>query len=466
MLNVVSTRRESRSKSGISRRQLLQVGGLGLAGLTLPDLLRLRAQSRETPRRRPKSVIIIGLSGGPSHIDTYDMKPDAPAEFRGEFGTISSTVPGLRICELLPLQAQIANKFSIVRSLSMGFNDHQNQCELATGFPAQVIGGVPLAPDRPAFGSLVSRLGPATETRLPRYVSLIADDPDHRGLENPRYAGPAHAPFVPSGPGLDNLRLGASMNVDRLSRRTDLLRTFDNLRRDLEVRREITSMDAFTERALDLISSDNVRDAFDITREPAHVVARYTGHPSLARTAGAATGGHPWGATKFIQARRLAEAGVPVVTLFMNGWDHHGKVDGEPLGVFEKLRAMLPAWDRYLSALIEDLHQRGLNEDVAVLAWGEFGRSPRIDQRWVGRDHWPQANFALFAGGGMRMGQTIGRTDARAEAIVERRYTPQSVFATLYQLLGIDSAQTVPNGQGRPMYLLDDREPISELLPT
>ena len=421
-------------------------------------------REEQARRRRCRSVIMVYLSGGPSHIDTYDMKPDAPVEFRGEFKPIASKLPGVQFCELMPLQAKIADKLSLVRSLRMGFSDHQNQCEMITGFPAKVVGGKPVwFPNRPAFGSVVSRLGAPPATKLPRYVSLTANDPNHRGQESPAYAGLAHSPFVPSAQELENLQLPRGITLNRLGERKRLLRTFDNLRRDLDARRDMVGMDVYTAQALDMLSSDKVRDAFDISREPDRVVAKY-GDPSLGKRATITTGGYQWGPDRFIQARRLVEAGVPVVTLFLNGWDHHGRIDGETLGVFEKLRGILPALDAYVHGLVTDLHERGLDDEVAVVVWGEFGRSPRIDQKVVGRDHWPSANFALFAGGGLRMGQVIGATDARAEAIKERPLTPQNVFATLYHVLGIDLAQTLPDHQGRPMYLLDDREVITELL--
>jgi hypothetical protein len=463
MLDAVSPGRGPKYCDGLTRRDFLRVGALGAGGLALADLLRLKAQGNPQPVRRCRSVIMVYLSGGPSHIDTYDLKPNAPLEFRGEFSPIATKLPGLQLCELMPLQAKIADRLALVRSLQMGFNDHQNQCEMICGFPAQVVGGKPAAPQRPAFGSVVSRFGAPPATKLPRYVSLTEDDSNHRGQEDPAYVGPAHRPFIPSGPGLENLRLARGIPADRLQERKQLLRTFDDLRRDLDAKRDMLGMDVYTAQALDMISSNGVRDAFDITREPDRVVAKY-GDPAVSRTAVKTSGGYRWGPTKFIQARRLVEAGVPVVTLFLNGWDHHGRIGGEKLGVFEKLRGILPALDAYLYGLVTDLHERGLDQEVAVVVWGEFGRAPRIDQKVVGRDHWPAANFVLFAGGGLRMGQVIGATDAKAATVKDRPFTPQNVMATLYHVLGIDLNQTVPDHQGRPMYLLEDREPIAELV--
>jgi hypothetical protein len=438
------------------------VGALGVDGLALPHLLRLQAEAPAGRERPCRSIIMVMMSGGPSHIDTYDMKPAAPAEFRGEFRPIQTRLSGVPFCEYLPLQAKIADKIALIRSLKMGFNDHQNQCEILSGFPAQVVGGKPAAPNRPVFGSLISRLGPQAESPLPRYISLSAEDPDRLKQQDPSYAGMAHRPFVPSGEGLKNLHLTPGLTLKRLADRKGLLKAFDTLRRDIDAKRDMEGMDAFTAKALELISSDEVRDAFDVSREPDRVRALY-GNKMLDRHAEKTTGGYKWDHEKFILARRLAEAGVPAITIFLSGWDHHGRIEGEKLGIFEKLQGMLPAFDRYLYGLITDLHQRGLDQEVAVLAWGEFGRGPRVDQH-VGRDHWPSANIALLAGGGMRMGQVIGATDAKAEIIKERPLTPQNVFATLYHLLGIDPGQTLPDHQGRPMYLLEDREPITELL--
>jgi uncharacterized protein (DUF1501 family) len=462
MLDVSSPGGGQRFCDGMARRSFLRIGALGVGGLALPQLLRLQAEGTGGPKRRCRALIMVMMSGGASHIDTYDMKPDAPRDYRGEFRPISTRIPGVSFCEHLPLHAGIADKLAVVRSLRMGFNDHQNQCEILSGFPARVIGGKPAAPNRPVFGSIISRLGPASNGQLPRYVSLSEEDPDRFKQQDPAYAGMAHRPFVPAGEGLKDLSLAAGISFDGLRDRKSLLKSFDTLRRDLDAQRDMDGIDAFTAKALEMISSNAVRDAFDVTREPDRVRALY-GSQALDKLAEKTTGGYRWDHKKFILARRLAEAGGPAITIFLSGWDHHGRIEGEKLGVFEKLQGMLPAFDRYLYGLVTDLHERRLDQEVAVLAWGEFGRSPRVDQH-VGRDHWPAANFALLAGGGMRMGQVIGSTDGKAENIKQRPLTPQNVFATVYRLLGIDPAQTLPDHNGRPMYLLEDSEPIAELI--
>jgi hypothetical protein len=425
---------------GLSRRDFLKVGALSVGGLTLADLLRLKAQGATRAGSPNKAIIMVYLNGGPSHIDMYDLKPDAPVEYRGEFKPIKTNVPGMDICELMPLQAKIADKFAIIRNMKFQQEGHTPP-ELFTGF---------LRGDRPSIGSVVSKLrsNAGIRTPMPPYVYL--GDANYVG--RPGFLGKAHEAYIP-GPRAANLGLARDMTPDRLAERKVLLRSFDALRRDLDdARGSLEGMDAFTSQALEMITSNKARDAFDITREPAPVLERYGK------------------GTEFLQARRLVEAGVPVVTLTARNhkpgekcnpdWDHHDYV-------FRCLRAVVPQLDRSLHALITDLHDRGLDRDVAVVVWGEMGRTPRVGtQRGTtgGRDHWPQAGFALMAGGGLQMGQVVGATDARGERPKGRAYTPQNVLATLYHVLGIDPATTLPDHQGRPMYLLDDREKVVELV--
>jgi hypothetical protein len=378
----------------------------------------------------------------------YDLKPQAPAEYRGEFRPIRTNVPGMDICELMPLQARIADKMAIIRNMRALATDTHMPEELLCGFPFGPGFGGPfsLRPGtRPTFGSVVSRLRPGNGTNLPPYVTLDMGRMPHGFVRpaalEPAFLGPAHQPFDPSAPGgLANLQLPNDMTMDRLTERRTLLAGFDTLKRDLEVARgTFAGMDAFTSQALDIVTSSRVRDAFDVGREPERVRGRYGMH------------------TRFLQARRLAEAGVAVVTVLAPGyWDTHANN-------FRSMRQMLPAFDQGISALITDLHDRGLDHDVAVVVWGEYGRTPRINAN-AGRDHWPQAMFALVAGGGFRMGQVIGATNARAERPVGESYIPQNLLATLYrEVFGIDPATTLPDHTGRPIYLLDQRETIREL---
>jgi len=445
MLNLWGTRAGA---AGGTRRQFLRAGVLGVGGLTLADLLRQRARGQGgTPG---KAVIMICLPGGPSHLDTYDMKPAAPEEVRGEFRPAATCVPGISFCELMPRQARVADKLAVVRNLRFTQPDHQLH-EVYTGFPT--------AERRPAFGALASRLHGGAAGPLPRYVSLgLADHPRTVALaEVPTYAGGAHAPFAPDANGLRNLR--TDLTPEQLATRQSLRRTFDTLRREVDTRGVLAAQDAFTAQALQMLTAPQVRDAFDLSREPEAIRQRYG--PDV-RLAFDYQFGHTWYGTKFLLARRLVEAGVPVVTLGMGGWDHHGNVSGVRGTIFERSREQLPLYDRSIAALVTDLHERGLDRDVAVVVWGEFGRTPRVNANG-GRDHWPPAGFALLAGGGWRTGQLIGETTAHGERPRGRAYGPQNVLAALYRHLRLDPATTLPDFTGRPRPLLDDATPIAEL---
>jgi hypothetical protein len=447
------------SNSGVSRRQFLQFGGLGLGAMTLADLLRLRALAGEPATAPAKSVIMVCLPGGPSHIDMYDPKPDAPVEYRGEFEPIGTKVPGLNFCELMPLQAQIADKFSVIRG--MKFQGRHDPYELLSGYPSARTGEIRTGEKWPVFGSVVSRLRSDRAGTIPPYVNLndlrvvpATDDP-----EVPRYLGSQHAPFRLSGPGLADLRLPGEVSPARLDERKTLLKGFDRVRRAADVCDGMHALDEFQRRALDMVTSGAVYRALDVDCEDARVRERFQGFTNL------------------LLARRLVEAGVSVVTVALGGaqkapglpvfgvWDTHTRN-------FPSMRALLPEYDRAIFALLTDLYERGLDQQVAVVIWGEFGRTPRIgDEARVlgsryadGRGHWWDAGFTIVAGGGLRMGQVVGETDSLAEQVKGKPYTPQNVLATIYHVLGIDPARTFPDYQGRPIYLLDDREKIRELL--
>ena len=448
MLTVLAPR-IGRLCDGLSRRHFLSVGTLALGGLSLADLLRLEARAAGDDTAPQKSVIFVYLPGGPSHIDLYDMKPDAPVEIRGEFRPIKTTVPGMEISELMPLQARIAGRFSIVRGFqTTGSHDSRM---LTTGFKPGVY--------RPAFGSVVSKLRPGAGGGLPPYVTLVQETNLPFG-QDPAYLGPAHAPFALRGNGVADLTPPKGMSLDRLEDRKGLLRGFDTLRRDLDTR-QFDKMDAFTARALDLVRSSKVRDAFDLAREPEKVKAAYGKSP---------------GTLQFLLARRLVEAGARVVTL-CGGWVNDGSGDS-PSNLsnwdthednFNRLRVQAPHLDRALYALLTDLSQRGLDQDVVVVAAGEMGRSPRIGKSTGasnspnGRDHW-ETGFALMAGGGIANGRVVGETDRYADRAKGKPFTPQHLLATLYDVLGIDPSGTIPDHTGRPQFLLDDRDRIDELL--
>jgi Protein of unknown function (DUF1501) len=439
----------------ISRRNFLQVGALGVGGLMLPDLLRLRAES--TTGTKPRAVIMVCLAGGPSHIDTYDLKPNAPAEYRGEFRPIRTNVPGFDICEEFPLQATIADKLALVRTVQF-VEPMQHELE-------EVYSGFTKAARRPAFGSVISRFHTGTDPRVPRYVCLDYGG-DGTSYESPQYIGSAHRPFVMasnSGGSARNLSLSYGITTQRLQNRKQLAEQLDTLRRDMDQANQFAGIDAFTAQAIDMITSPKARDAFDLSKEPDRVRQRYGSKDDKFAYVGKMLDS-PWPSEQFLLARRLVEAGVSVVTMRAGGWDQHGNVIQASGGtnIWYNLRTALPLLDRSIHTLVTDLHERGLDKDVMVLVWGEFGRTPRISQG--GRDHWPDLGYALFAGGGLKTGLVVGESDSHAARPKNRPLGPQNVLATIYHHFGINPLQTVPDFSGRPQYLLEDGEPISELV--
>jgi hypothetical protein len=411
---------------GITRRGFLKIGALG-AGLTLADVLRARATPGAAASSN-KAAIMIYLPGGPSHMDMYDLKPNAPVEYRGEFRAINTNVPGIQICEHMPLQARMFDKLAVVRSL-VAVDEHSDSL---------VTSGYSEATNRtahhPSFGAVVSRTR-GQRGDVPPFVSL-------RGLsigQEPGFLGVAHRAFTPNGPGIDNLRLAGGVTADRVGQRRNLLNAFDDVRRDLDASGTMRGLDAFTTRAFDMVASGAVRRALDHSREDPRVLDRYRGVPD------------------FLTARRLVEAGVGCVTLAIGGWDTHERN-------FMTLRNQLPLVDRGIASLVQDLCDRGMDRDVSVVMWGEFGRTPRVNGNQGGRDHWSPVMSALVAGGGLRMGQAIGSSSSRGEYPRDRRLTPSNLLATLYRAMGIDAGMTFPNQTGRPVYVLEEREPVSELL--
>jgi hypothetical protein len=441
--------RRHRHCDGISRREFLRVGGLGLGSLTLGNLLRSQAAAR--PAARPKSVIYVVLGGGPSHIDMYDLKPDAPDEYRGPFKPIATRLPGVQICEHMPLQASIMDQMTLLRGIRSVENDH---------FLSEVYTGLPRsAGRRPAFGSVVSRLCDRKGSHLPPYISLDRPSTEEFNFEKPHYAGAAHRPFHPFGEALGNLKLSKDVTLDRLQDRRQLRQTFDNLRRDIDQRGEFDGIDKYQVQALEMITSDQVRDAFDLGKEPDRVVASYGKGKYTHQTAKHLL--YDWDSRPFLMARRLVEAGARVVTLSTSQWDHHSSGSAD---IFFSLQTMLPALDRSLFALVNDLRERGLDKDVMVVVLGEFGRTPKIAYPGPGREHHAEAGCALFIGGGLKMGQVIGETDSRAERSKSGNLNFQNIMATIYQVLGVDMETQLNDFNGRPQYLLDDREPIKELV--
>jgi len=447
---------------GIRRRDFLKIGGLALGGLSLPQLLWAEAQAGVSGSH--KAVIMIFLAGGPPHMDMFDMKPGAPDGIRGEYKPIPTNVPGLDICEHMPRLAGMMDKFVVIRSLVGAGGDHSaGQC--LTGYKdliSKAQGG------RPALGSIVSRLQGPVHPDIPPFVGLSPRTGEVRwgSPGDPGYLGLAHAPFTPfrtepkpnSHPSAKNGSGSAGLSLDekvitpeRLAGRRSLLGQLDELRRTFDHDEAMQGMDSFTQRAFEVLGSRRVFDALDLTKEDPRLRARY-GVGNMRNE----DDGPPCCMDHFLMARRLVEAGARVVTISFGRWDTHGQN-------FRSCRTRIPKLDMALSTLVEDLHLRGLDKDVSVVVWGEFGRTPKINKD-AGRDHWPPVNFALLAGGGMRTGQVIGSTDKQAGYAKDRPVSFQNVFATLYHNLGIDPSAAVTDRSGRPMYLLDEQQPIRELV--
>jgi hypothetical protein len=438
---------------GVSRRSFLRVGGLALGGLSLPQLLRAEVEAGGSARPH-KAVIMVFLSGGPPHLDMVDLKPDAPVEVRGEFKPIRTTVPGVHVCEHLPLLAARMKRLAIIRSL-VGSEGHHDafQCQTGRTHSRQPAGGWP------SLGSTVSKLLGQARSAVPPFVGLapkmITSTWANPG--NPGFLGPTHAPLKPNAEGTAGLTL-KGITLDRLGDRSQLLKSFDGLRREVDAAGELQGADRFTRQALEVLTSSKLAEALDLGREDTRLRDRYgRGSP---KPAGYGDAG-PLLNDYFLAARRLVEAGARVVTLAYGRWDWHGKPHGTN---FENARDHLPMLDLGISALLDDLEQRGLDRDVTVLIWGEFGRTPRINPQG-GRDHWPSVACALLTGGGLRTGQVIGSTDRLAERAKDRPVTFQEVFATLYKNLGINPrTATVTDLTGRPQYLVDGAEAIRELI--
>lgn len=433
---------------GVSRRAFLRIGGLAVGGLALPQVL--RAEDQAGKRSSHKSVIMVFLPGGPSHLDLFDLKPDAPVEIRGEFRPAATKLPGISICEHLPRLAAMMDKFAIIRSVVGGPDDHA--CHMClTGYSR--LGPQPIG-NWPNFGAVASKLLGPVDPAVPPFVGLSPrmihppyNDP------GPGFLGAAHAAFTPHEQGLADLTIDAGRR-HRLQARSDLLTRFDNLRREIDGSGMMKAMDSYQRQGLEILASSKLREALDLSRENSASRELYgMGTPDLIEGFNAA----PRLTEHFLMARRAVEAGARCVTVAFGAWDWHEKNFGGLLG-------QMPHLDRGLSALITDLHQRGLDKDVAVVVWGEFGRSPRINQA-AGRDHWPAISCALLSGGGLRTGQVIGSTTRLGDAAQDRPVHFLEVLATLYRHLGIDTKRaTLSDLSGRPRYLVEHHQPIGELV--
>jgi hypothetical protein len=446
----------------LPRRAFVRSGLAGLCTLGLADLLRVEASAAEAARRegagspRGKSIIVLWLWGGPSHMDTFDMKPEAPTEYRGEFKPVKTNVPGIEICEHLPLLAKMADRFSLIRSCHHDSPGHVNSTHtMLTGYPGETVETAPYRPRYPDVWAVTNRVKGDWSRGVPPYVSL----------GGPRYNGAAYL-----GEGLDPLVVAGDpsaadfkvrdITVDaaqgaRIARRAGMLQRFDTLRRAIDTSPDLESVEAFQQRALSVLTSSAAAKAFDLRAEDAKVRDRYGRH---------AIGG------RCLLARRLVEAGARVVTIDFPcvpgqkafSWDDHASV----WNIFEQMKIRLPVLDQVVTALIQDLHERGLQDDVLLLVMGEMSHTPKLSnyQGQPGREHWGQAMSILLSGGGMRMAQVVGQTNVRGEEPAERPVTPNDLLATFYRYLGIPLDTQFTDRTGRPMPLLPHGEAIRELI--
>jgi uncharacterized protein (DUF1501 family) len=443
------------------RREFLRVGTLALGGLGLADLLQARAAAKAAGS--DTSVILFWMWGGPSQLETYDCKPDAPSEYRGPLRPIKTTVPGLDVCEVFPLQAKLGHRMSLIRSLHHTMASHNDgSIELLTGkTPLKEDVTSTAKSDHPDFGMVTSRQRGSSVSGVPRYVGI----PRVPFMVQPTYLGMTHSGFAAGNPSLPdyrppNLTLDAGIGGNRLEDRRGLVAQLDRYRRGYDLHGAVEATDQFRQQAFQLLTSTAVADAFALDQEKPDTRDRY--------------GRHLWGQSCLL-ARRLAEAGASVITIdalspvptnpiYFSWDDHSNPATGWNLEGAMRWRA--PFMDQGLSALIEDIYARGLERKILVVAVGEFGRTPRLasPQGVLGRDHWPSAQSAMISGGGLRMGQVIGATTSKAEYPVERPLKPQDLLATIYRHLGIDYRATLDDFTGRPVHILSEGEPIRELI--
>ncbi len=447
----------------VRRREFLRAGTLALGGITLSDVLAQRAAATES--NADTSVILFWMWGGPSQLETYDMKPDAPSEYRGPLHPIRTNVPGMDICEYMPLQAQMADKFSIIRSLHHEMSAHNDgSIEVLTGkTPSKPDPTSQAHSEHPDFGMIASRVRGPRADGLPQYVGVQRSP----FMTMPAYLGVSQKAFDTGDPSVDkfappNLTLEAGMEGRRFDDRKSLITQFDRFRKGLDQAGSLDAIDEFRASAFNILTSTSVANAFDLTQETDERRDRY--------------GRHRWGQSCLL-ARRLAEAGVAVINVDATApnnttkhfsWDDHASA----FHLDYAQRERLPQMDQALTALVSDLYDRGLNERVLVIACGEFGRTPRVthaptnfsNQIGLGRDHWPGAFSAFIAGGGLRMGQVIGQTNSKAEYPLHNPVTPQDLLATVYRHLHIDPQQTLTDFTGRPVHILSSGKPIAGLV--
>jgi Protein of unknown function (DUF1501) len=457
----------------LTRRNMLKASIAGLAGLTLPALLRHRAEASHSgqPTKGRKSVILLWMAGGPSHIDTWDVKPDRPLQNRGPFQVINTRLPGVRICEHLPRQAAMLDRFTLIRSVDARHSNHEPNTVFQTGNLAAAPRVNPLGHLYPAIGSIVAKHHGANFPGMPAYATFMKS---RSHLAFAGYLGKQYDPFLAdkaatlpiyTNVGVDTgqmtradlFRLAQGVTVDRIQERRSLLQAFDHLRRDLDRSGEAEAMDQFGQQAVEMIAGRRAREAFDLSMEPEKVRERY--------------GKHLW-CQQTLLARRMVEAGVAFVTLDLSyhtasgTWDTHGDNIPPYGGIKNGLGPLLPLFDHLLTTLVEDLHQRGLLDDVLVIAMGEFGRTPQMGTQDSsdGRNHWPVVMSMALAGGGLRHGQVIGATEKDGGNIKERPITPGDLAATIYRFMDVPPETTYLDPTGRPHPIVEHGKPIAELL--
>ncbi len=449
--------RERDGLTFVTRRSTLKAGALGFAGLTLPRLLEGREVTAKTgePVPRGKAVILIWMTGGPSHIDTWDVKPDAPSGIRGPFGVIKTKLPGVLLCEYLPKQAAMMDKLTIIRSMDPRGSNHEPNQVMQTGHREAAPRVNPKGPLYPAIGSVIAKMRGANDASMPPYVALNMKSRSHLAWGG--YLGKQYDPFL--GDDVSKLlKLPAGLDPSRLKTRRSLRQQFDQLHRDLDLSGSMEALDRFGQQAIDIVAGARAQAVFDLSQEKEATLERY--------------GDHDW-SQKALLARRLVEAGVSFVTIDLSHhgasgtWDTHGDNIPPYGGIWNGLRPLLPVFDHLFTTLISDLEERGLLDDVLVIAMGEFGRTPRIGTQGStdGRNHWPNVSAITLAGGGFRHGQVIGATERDAGHIKERPVTPADLAATIYHHMGVPLDATYLDHRGRPHFIVQEGgEPIRELL--
>jgi hypothetical protein len=428
MLTLVSKDR-SRSCDGASRRDFLRVGSLGIAGMTLPNLLRSKADAREAGVPiKDKSVIWIWLAGGPTHVETFDPKMTAPVEYRSITGEVKTPIPGVTIGGTFPKIAAVGDKMVFVRSFAHGNSSHGSATTwVMTGYDDRRL-------IKPSLGSIVSRIRGTTHpaTGMPTYVGMGGIRSD-----GPGWLGTAYSPFNPAGQARKDMNI--SVPADRFQNRRGLLNELDRINRKLDASGKMEGIDGFEQQACELVLGSS-QDAFDVNKEDAKLRARY----------GKGLG------ESLLRARRLCAAGTGFVTISYGGWDMHG-------GIANGLKGRAAEMDQGISALIEDLDERGMLDDTLVVITGEFGRTPRINKS-AGRDHWGRLCTLALAGGGLRMGQVVGESSDRIEVPASNPIEPQDVMATILQMYGFNPRIQFNDTAGRPTYFIEDGRPIPELV--